>query len=273
MNVYQGENGPVQFRPPPPVKANPGPPARGSYAGNRSSGPGQAATAKPYHPPADIFAGYTGPAIDAASQIAQNFMALIGYPSELNVNQFALDVLKNGWASNPNAAYQYLFNNVPLEVRQANPGAAFGLSASAFQSRQDQLSSVFESLTGQTGWESLASADWMAKGQWALVGSRDPMQELYRQAFVGGWSQSQILEKLQSDDRFSDLRQSQPWLVQGQGERQAAQTYASIYGSAPVDKDTLAAWFRFNTGTTQLNRNQREAITVAVPTFSPTASR
>lgn len=264
MNLYEDANlTPVQFRPPPPVRANPGPPARGSYSGSRSSGANAGYPVRPSKPPPDIFAGFTGPAIDAASQIAQNFMALIGYPSGIDVNQMALGVLRSGLAGDSEGADHYLFygflNN---DQRAAHEGSQFGLSQSAYQQRKDSVDSIFSALIGDI-------PTWLEDNATGRSGTND----LYYNALRFGWSQSQVLQKLQTDDRFSALRAEQPWLAQGQGEQQAEQTYASIYGSAPVDKGTLAAWFRFNTGTTQLNRNAREAITVAAPMAAPTASR
>jgi len=253
-------------RPPPTQKYNPGPPPRGSYAGTRGD-------SNPPKPPPDLFGAYPGPETDAAKQLVQQFLALSGYPTSVDANGLTLYVLGQGLVSNANGAFQALFNLIPMESRQSHPWAAFGLDAATFKNRQESLSSTFEALIGKTGWEGMASQDWMDQGQWVLTGNRDAIQNLYRQAFLGNWSQSQVLSKLQHDPAFAQLLKEQPWLAAGQGEQQIQQQFASLYGSAPVDTNALAGFFRFNAGTQQLGRTARETITSATPQSSTSESR
>jgi hypothetical protein len=266
-NLYQGDGGPVEYNNPPPPRllANPGPPPRGSYSGSRSAGSGH--PSPPPQPPPDVFAGYLGPEIDAAKQLVQQFLALAGYPHGMDANGLTLWVLQAGDVSDPMAAFQMLYNVLPMEARQRNPGAAFGLDAATFSSRQNAIDATFKSLIGRTGWEETASQDWMDQGQWALVGNRDAIQNIYRKAFAGNWSQTQILQALtgSSESQVVKLLKDQPWLAQGQGFQQASQQYASLYGAPPVDTSTLAAWFKFNTGSAQLSRTQHEAVESAAP--------
>lgn len=251
-------------RPPAPTRANPGPPPRGSYSGQRSSAGSAGHPVPPPKPPPNIFAGYVGPEVDAATQIVQQFMALMGFPSGLDANQLTLQILQQGLTSDSLAAMTYLFDSgqgVTQDARNAHPWAQFGLDATTFHNRADSIDSLFTGLIGQDP-QSFSDA--------AAAGT---LQGLYYQALKGNWSQTQIMQHLQNDASFADLRQAQPWLAAGQGEQQAQQQFASLYGSAPVDTPTLASWFRFNTGTQQLNRNAVQATMTAAPTPGLTTSR
>lgn len=258
-NVYVGgDSGAVQYNNPPPrpVKANPGPPARGIYSGSRAgsgagtggSGGGSGLFGPPKAPP-DIFAGYLGPEIDAAKQLVQQWLALAGYPHGVDANTFTLTLLQSGDLSNPSLAYQHMFNNLPMSVREQNPWAAFGLDAMTYQNRKDQMDSMVTSLIGNM-------PIWDDPGKWELVGARNSLQDIYRQAFIGNWNQTEMLQALtgSTSNEIKDLLTAQPWLVTGKGYQDVSQQYASLYGSAPVDTPTLKAWFKFNQGTQQLAR-------------------
>src|SRR5215467_6884813 len=109
-NFYTDDDGRIiEFFPPKPVKANPGPPPRGSYSGSRRNGAGLASP--PSKPPPDIFAGFVGPAVDAAKQLVQQFLALIGYQSGLDANTLTLQLLQANLLGDQQAAMQYLYNS------------------------------------------------------------------------------------------------------------------------------------------------------------------
>ena len=243
------ERGDPDRGPPPPTDYNPGPPGGGGYGGGGGRGGGGGGRPAP---PPDIFAGYSGPAVDTASQLARQFVAMLSYPG-LDVNQLALQLLQNGLLTDANAAYEYLFysgNGMSDDLRNAHPNAQFGLDGASFQSRRDQFGTLFTDLIARDP-------------EYFLTTGGDALQTLYRQAFRGNWSQTEVMQHLQTDAQFAQLRADQPWIAVGQGERQAAQAFSSIYGSAPVDVDTLAAWFRFNTSVQQVSRVGREAVGVA----------
>jgi hypothetical protein len=261
-NLYVGDRGePVVIpRPPPPLKYNPGPPSRGSYAGTRTTSAGH--PAPPPQPPPDIFANYTGPQVDAAKQMVQQFMTLLGYPQGVDLNQLMLQLLSGNLLGDPQAAAQFLYTSgmgVTEAMRQASPWAQFGLDAGSFHTRRDTIDSTFESLIGRNP-EQLGAGE-------------DSLRQLYHDAIRSNWGQQELLQRLQSDPGFTDLRAAQPWLSAGQGEQQVSQQFASLYGSAPVDASALAGWFRFNTGAQQLNRTAREAIAVATPQPSTSETR
>lgn len=246
--------------PPAPVSYNPGPAPGGSYSGQSASSP-----VPPPAPPPNIFADYPGPAVDQANQIVQQFLGLLGFPVGVNANTLALILLRVGLQANQQASFQQLFNNMADDVKWSHPWAEFGLDNATYHNRKDSYDAMFESLIGQTPYGSEVDL--------ARIGSRTDLQELYRQAFQGNWSQSQLMAHLQQDASFAGLRDAQPWLMAGQGEQQVQQQFASLYGSAPVDTKALAGWFRFNQGAQQLNRAGREAIMVAAPQPSTSEAR
>lgn len=256
------DGGPVVIpRPPPSTNYNPGPPARGSYSGGRTNSGGY--PGPPPQPPPDIFAGYTGPSVDAAKQMVQQFMSLMGYPQGIDLNQLMLQLLQNNLLGDQQAAAQYLFINgkgITEAMRGTSPWAQFGIDAGTFHNRQDAIDATFNALIGQDP-------------QQLTAGWGDDLHQLYYNALKNNWSQSQLLQKLQNDPKFADLRATQPWLAAGQTEQQANQQFTSLYGSAPVDTNALAGWFRFNTGTSSLNRAGREAITSAAPQPSTSETR
>lgn len=267
-NLYQGDSGSVEYFPPKPVRANPGPAARGSYAGGRSSSPGHP-PAPPPTPPPDIFGAYVGPEVDAARQIAQQFLANLDFPRGVDANSVTLYILSNHLTSNPQGAAESLVRwsgLVGADVLKSHPWAQFGLDATTYTQRVDTLQSAMQLLVGQ-------QVDISQLGNWttpSVASGLSSLQNTFWNALKGNWSQTQILQTLQQDQA---LVAAQPWLAQGQGEQQASQTFASLYGSAPVDTGTLASWFRFNTGTMTLNRTGREAVLQAAPTPGATEAR
>ncbi len=255
--------GPVYYPPPPPppLKHNPGPPPRGSISGGRSTGGGGHPVPPPESPP-DIFGAYIGPEVDAAKQLVQQWMALMGYPTGMDANALTLDILQQGLAEDAQAADTWLFLNVATKDQQASHmWAQFGLDPTTYQQRKDSMDSLFQSLLGQTG------ADWQAGWTYDPAKFGTDLNTIYYQALKGSWNQTQVLQAIQQSgsDTVKQLVAAQPWLLQGQGFQQASQTYASLYGSAPVDTATLAGWFRFNTGTQTLSRSSRGAIETAAP--------
>lgn len=257
-NFYPGDDGePVIIpRPPPSQSYNPGPPPRGGYDGSRYSHAG------PPAPPPDIFGNYPGPETDAAKQLVQQWLALMGYPTNLDANTLTLNLLQNNLVNNPSAAYAWMYRHqTDQQMRDAAPWAQFGMDAGTFHTRKDALDSIFQQLVASDPNDQLAT------------GGGDALHQLYYDALSGNWSQSQLMQHLQNDAAFADLRTAQPWLAAGEGEQQARQQYLSIYGSAPVDAGALAGWFRFNTGTQQLNRAGREAIMTAAPQSSASEAR
>ncbi len=276
-----------EYAPPAPIAYSPGPPPRGSYSGHRASAPYH--PSPPPAPPPDIFAGYIGPAVDAAKQIVQQFLTNIGFPQGLDVNGLTLQILAAGLAGDVEAATMFLYHNgrgITEDIRNAHPNAQFGLDMASFVTRRDAIDSAFQALVGEDPRE--YSEGWGTD-----------LQKLYFNALRYNWSQSQVLQHLLSDPgasayeddpidpkhpgwrgkhlvshlRFEGLLEAQPWLAAGQTYEQEAKAFHSLYGRAPVDLPTLASWFRFGTGTQQLAKGEREAVMSATPAPSQTTAR
>jgi hypothetical protein len=248
---------PAYYVPPRRQNYNPGPGRNGHYASPKPA------------PPPDIFAGFLGPEVDAAKQMTQQFLSLMGFPHNIDANQLTLQLLRSGQVSNTQAAMNFLFfqgQGITNEMRNGHEWAQFGMDAASYTTRRDQMDQTFMALLGaDPQYLGHDRAGKVAVGDEQLIGASD-LQDLYYTAFKGGWSQQQILQQLDLDPKYKGLLEQEPWLAGGQGFGQAKQSFSSIYGSAPVDEKTLAAWWRFNTGASQLTRSTRgEAITTAVP--------
>lgn len=263
-----GDPPPGWGQPAPPVNANPGPSRGGGYSGGGGGGGGGGGPQPA--PPPDIFAGYSGPAVDQASQLARQFVSLMGFSSGLDVNSLALQLLQNGSVmGSAQQAMDFMFYQgmgMTGDMRNSHPWAQFALDQNAYQARKETLDQTFQSLVGVDPTFEVADPNQHKAGM-------ESLQELYFLALKSNWSQSELLGHLQNDQQFAQLRIDQPWITAGQGEQQASQSFSSIYGSAPVDTSTLASWWRFNTGTATLSRTNAQALQSATPTPATAETR
>ena len=169
--------------------------------------------------PQSFLNNYNSYQIDQANTMLTQFASSLGYPQWLNDNLVLESILSWGFEARGEAAFAELFKNfVPADQQAAYPGAKFGMAFDDYNQAKDALDSQWQTHTG------MDSAP----------------QELLDMAIGHRWSSTQVQQYAEQH-----FQADQPWLGAGQTFQQAKQSYVGIYGSAPPDAKTLAAWYTF----------------------------
>lgn len=176
----------------------------------------------------DPFAAYqrgsNNTAEDQAVAVIENFMSIMGWPAGVDTIQLAMRLLALGLETSPEQSYNWLFTQLSPTLQQANPNAEFGLAKDAYVQQVNALRDSWEFYTGGT----------------------DLPSDVTRMAIDQGWTQTELLDFLQKDKRFSDPAKL-PWLQQGMGYRDVKNQFFQIYGKNPTGVDQLASWWNFRT--------------------------
>lgn len=249
-NLYTGPGGgSTQLPPPPKPPAPPQPPPA-----NYGTGPprrGKSSNPPPQSAP-DPWAGVPGAVRDQANALVDKFLSTIGYPQGVDATSIAQKLAKSGvniTGSSFSAFYWLYQNTLSDSQRQASPWAMFGMDKDSYNQTVSKLNSVMSSWTG-SNFDSLTLRD-------AIWGSWTPDQIRNFAMFGNAEGTGPMLADAQ-------LSGADPWIGQGQTYTQTLQGFQSFEGSAPADKATLAAWFRFGVGAKQIGAGA-EAVGTAAP--------
>jgi len=166
--------------------------------------------------------GSSNTAQDQAVAIIENFMSIMGWPAGVDTVQLALRLLQLGLETSPEQAYNWLYTQLSSTLQKANPNAEFGLAKDAYVQQVNALKDSWENYTG----------------------GADIPADVVRMAIDQGWTQTELLDFLQKDKRFSDPAKM-PWLHQGMGYRDVKNQFYQIYGKNPTSPDQLASWWSF----------------------------
>lgn len=170
---------------------------------------------------------YTGGAVAEATQIVQNYGAMLGWPGWYNADAMLKRVLEQKLQMDPESAYKYLWSITPTHVRDANPNAYFGLTKQQYKEKINSLSDMFNMITG----------------------SDDVPKELRNKALSENWTQSELQSAIQKDPA---LLGNSPWASVGLTYRDISTQFGSTYGFAPNSPKQLASWWKFRTGAQQV---------------------
>jgi hypothetical protein len=227
--VAPAAHGPVHHRPPPrrrpaskPYHPRPGTPRRYGIAND---------------PWAAYRQGPFNSAYDQATQIVEQFLQIMGWPSGIDAVSLTHQLLTQNLELSPMQSFNYLFGQLPSKFQSANPNAEFGLTRDAYVGQLNALKDSFDFFTG----------------------SSDIPQDVLRMAIDQGWTQNELLDFLKRDARYSDPAKL-PWLQQGMGYRDVRNQFVQIYGKGPTNPEQLASWFNFRQGAQQVG--QAPAATV-----------
>jgi hypothetical protein len=182
--------------------------------------------------------GTSNTALQQATAIIEQFLAIMGWPAGVNAEDLASKMLEQGLELSPARAYNWLFTQIPEALQEANPNAEFGMTQDTYVSSLNAFRDSFESFTG----------------------TPEIPHDVLRIAIDQGWTQSQMMQFLKNDARYSDPTLL-PWLSAGMGYRDVANQFHQTYGSAPTDRNQLASWFRFKTGAQQVGQSQGAHLT------------
>jgi hypothetical protein len=221
---------PLPHTPPKPPKPKPKP--HTPY----SAPPRRVALAHdPYAPYEKGAVGST--AQDQATQIMEQFLSVMGWPSGIDANKLTLEILKQNLETSPEQSYNFLFKQISSKLQKANPNAEFGLNKDQYVSQTNALKDQYESYTGTS----------------------DIPPDVLRMAIDQGWTQTEMLTFLQKDHRFTNPADL-PWLQQGIGYRDVRSQFVQTYGKAPTDIKQLASWFDFKSGAQQVGAGQQATV-------------
>lgn len=177
-----------------------------------------------------------------AYAIVENFMSIMGWPVGVKGEELIRSLLATGGTElSPERAYNYLFSLLPEKIQRANPNAEFGLTQDIYIQQLNNLKDSFSYFTG----------------------SPDIPQDVLRMAIDQQWTQSEMMQFLKNDSRYTDPN-AMPWLKAGQGYRDASNQFYQSYGRAPTGQAQLANWFSFKTGAAGL-AGGAPATQVALP--------
>jgi len=157
--------------------------------------------------------------------LVEQFLQIMGWPAGVDATALTLSLLQQGLELSAERSYNWLFGQIPAPLQKANPNAEFGMTEDAYVSTLNAMRDSFEFFTGNP----------------------DIPADVLRMAIDQGWTQTEMMDFLQHDARYSDPSRL-PWLQAGLGYRDIKNQFYQTYGKAPTGADQLASWYQFKTG-------------------------